>query len=171
MSYQNIKTMLKDVDKIPYPQVYYVYPNTYFANQLYDSYAGQYGELTATTQYIYQHINISENSTLSDILKHIAIMEMKHLDMIGDLIRKLGSAPHYMNSDNQYWCSFNVNYDMKNLTKTMENNIKAEKTAIAEYSRLSLYTRNPSILRLLQRIILDEKTHIKAFEAIIKELQ
>lgn len=169
MSYEKIKTILKDIDSIPYPQINYLNRNSYFANMLYNSYAGEYSELSATTQYIYEHINIIRNPMISEIMKIVAIVEMKHLNILGDLLRKLGNSPCYMDSNNKYWTSNYLNYSINDIIKLMEYNIKSEKEAIDQYNKIILYSRNPSITRLFQRIILDEKTHIKVFNEIINE--
>ena len=51
----------------------------------------------------------------------------------------------------------------------MEYNIFTEKEAIKEYKRGIANTRNISIQKLLNRIILDEKSHIEIFTRIIEE--
>ena len=53
--------------------------------------------------------------------------EIKH---DGSLIKKLGKNPCFVNSKGIIWNSGNLNYDVKDIIKTMEYNIKTEKVAI-----------------------------------------
>ena len=58
-------------------------------------YCGHHGELTAILQYVY-HVLYFENSNQEKIgktLNEIAICEMKHLDVLGELVLKLGGDP------------------------------------------------------------------------------
>ena len=45
-------------------------------------------------------------------------------------------------------------------------NIEIEQQAIKEYEKVMQYTQNKSIKELLERIILDEKTHIEIFNRL-----
>lgn len=47
-------------------------------------------------------------------------------------------------------------------------NIYTEEMAIQGYRRAMMYTKNLSIRKVLERIILDEKTHKQIFENILK---
>lgn len=57
------------------------------------AYAGNEGELTAVLQYIYQHILFDHAGCkdYADILLKVAITEMKHLEILGSLILRLGA--------------------------------------------------------------------------------
>ena len=97
---------------------------------MYDDLAGELGELSAVTQYAYEHMDMKNNEELSKIMLRIAIQEMKHLNLVGELIKKLGKNPCFVNSKGIIWNSGNLNYDVKDIIKTMEYNIKTEKVAI-----------------------------------------
>ena len=51
----------------------------------------------------------------------------------------------------------------------MEYNIKSEEEAIKSYEKAKRMTRNKMLRSLFDRIILDEKTHIKIFESFLKK--
>lgn len=163
---ENLQTMLKEYDSVPYPKVEYVYKNSAYANMLYDDMAGDLGELSAVTQYVFEHMNIEEKEEISTILLGIAIQEMKHLNLIGDLIKRLGNTPYYISSKGKNWSSGNVNYKTGTLKETMLYNIKTEEVAIDGYNKAIRYTRNQEIRKLLNRIIMDEKNHIRIFKTI-----
>lgn len=169
MNYEELKQMLDEKEKIEYPKIGYIEKNYRYANMLYDDLSGELGELSAVTQYVYEHMNINDNSNISRIMLLIAIEEMKHLNMIGELIKKLGKNPYFISSNEKKWKSGNVNYNLENLYETMKYNISTEEAAIRGYRKAMINTRNMQIRRLLNRIILDEETHIKIFRKIMED--
>lgn len=140
--------------------------NQRYANLLYDNFAGEAGELTAVTQYIYEHIELKQFECFSKILLSIAIEEMQHLDLIGGLIRRLGQKPYFIDSKKNNWSSENVKYHFNNIYDMLMFNIKSEKEAIKKYEEAIKCTQNKSIKELLERIILDEKTHLEIFNRL-----
>lgn len=137
--------------------------NLRYAKLLYDSFGGKDSELTAVTQYIYEHIELKRYEEFSKILLSIAIEEMKHLELIGDLIKRLGGKAYYINSNQCSWNSENVKYHFKNVYDMLNYNIESEKIAIEGYKEAMKYTQNKSIKDLIERIILDEQTHLEIF--------
>lgn len=140
--------------------------NQRYAELLYNSFAGESGELTAITQYIYEHIELKRYENFSKILLSIAIEEMHHLDLIGDLIKKLGRKPYFINKNQCAWNAKNVKYHFNNVYDMLMFNIESEKKAIAEYKEAIKHTQNKSIQDLLERIILDEQTHLEIFNRL-----
>lgn len=140
--------------------------NVQYANLLCNSFGGEAGELTAVTQYIYEHIELKKYEEFSKILLSIAIEEMHHLDLIGDLIKKLGKTPRFMGSDQCLWNAQNVKYRFNNIYDMLNYNIKSEKRAIREYEEAIKCIKNKSIKELLERIIIDEQTHLEIFNRL-----
>ncbi len=130
---------------------------------LYDDFSGEEGELTAITQYIYEHIEFKCESQISNILLKIAIEEMRHVEILGEIIKKLGGKPIYINSQKQYWTSENVKYNFSNLDEMLEYNVKAEEKAIEGYKKAIIYTNNMYLKNVFERIILDEQKHKEIF--------
>ena len=89
MDYEELNAILSSLDEVPFPEVKYVVKNQMYANLLYDDLSGELGELSAVTQYIYEHMEIVNFPELSRIMVKIAIQEMKHLNLVGELIKKL----------------------------------------------------------------------------------
>ena len=56
MNFQDLYQILEEVENEPYPVVEEIKPDYQLGKALYNSYAGMYGELTAITQYIYEHV-------------------------------------------------------------------------------------------------------------------
>ncbi len=169
MTYKEAKEILDNLDKKPYPKLEYISKNTIYAKTLYDDFAGKNGELSAITQYIYEHINNKSNKDISKIMLDVAIVEMRHLSMVGDLIQKLGLNAKYIDSNLEAWNSNSVSYITGNIKEIMLYNINAEREAIKGYKKAIMRTRNIYIQKFFNRIILDEKSHIEIFTRIMNE--
>ena len=100
------------VDK-PYPDVKVERKNKEYAYILMHAYAGKISEETATHQYICQHFLLEE--PFKKILKEISIVEMHHLELLGETIHLLGVDPKYeiqmVNGDTIFWTSAYVPYE------------------------------------------------------------
>lgn len=140
--------------------------NQKYANLLYDSFGGSEGELTAVIQYIYEHIELKRYENFSKILLKIAIEEMYHLELIGELIKKLGSKAYFINQNKCVWSMENIKYHFNNVYDMLTFNIESEKKTIENYKKAIKYTQNKSIKDLLERIILDEQTHLEIFNRL-----
>lgn len=140
--------------------------NLKYANLLYDNFAGAEGELTAVNQYIYEHIELNRYENFSKILLSIAIEEMYHLKLIGDLIRRLGKKPYFVDTNQCEWKAKNIKYHFNNVYDMLMFNIDSEKKAIQGYKEAIKCTQNKSIKDLLERIILDEQTHLEIFNRL-----
>ena len=113
--------------------------NPYYADLLSEDYAGIKGELTAITQYSYQHMEkFSSNIEFSKIMEEIAKAEMIHLELLGKTIKLLGKNPIYSTceasrGDCIMWNSNFVNYstDLKDMLKI---DISSEEAAIKTYT-------------------------------------
>ncbi len=140
--------------------------NQRYANLLYDNFAGSAGELTAVIQYIYEHIELKRYESFSKILRSIAIEEMYHLELLGELIRKLGKKAYFIDKNQCYWNTENIKYHFNNIYDMLMFNITLEKESIEGYKEVIKYTQNKSIKELLERIILDEQTHLEIFNRL-----
>lgn len=152
------------VDK-PYPPIKVTKANKEYAKLLLKNYAGQISEDTAIHLYMYQSLVCSDED-LAKTLKDIAIVEMHHLEMLGELITLLGVKPVYGTIKNDYfkpWTSTNVNYNIC-LKNMLEIDIKNEEIAIKNYKENINCIDDIFIINILERIIEDEVLHIKIFK-------
>ena len=166
MTYEEVQEILSSKKNIPYPKLMNIRQNIRYANLLYDNFAGEEGELTAVNQYIYEHIELKRYESFSKILLSIAKEEMHHLELIGDLIKRLGKKPYYINQHQCMWSANNIKYHFNNVYDMLMFNIESEKKAISGYKEIMKYTQNKSIKDLLERIILDEQTHLEIFNRL-----
>ena len=149
---------------LPYPQICVTVKNPRYASMLTRAYAGCVSETTAVMQYIYQDTVLKKKyPDLSETLSYIARVEMKHMDMISELICALGGDPRYHNTcDNScaYWNATSVDYS-KTPRMILLCDIEGEKKAIAEYKRLIKVICDENVDAVLKRIIMDEERHIE----------
>lgn len=119
--------------------------------------------MTAINQYIYHHFVIN-NKEISEMLEKVAIVEMHHLEMLAELIIKLGDNPIYY-SQNNYWDGYYVNYGY-NIFDQLNSDLDSELKAIQIYQRQIEIIKDPYIQEILQRIVLDEQVHVVLLLAI-----
>lgn len=163
----NGKRLTVYLDTEPYPTVDKGSdPNT--VRMLKEDYAGAVSEMTAVAQYIYQNILSTDNESYANAILQIAIVEMSHLDMLGDAILALGGNPTFGNGS-IFWQPKSVNY-ATTLPEMLRANIDSESQAIANYTRHAQNTRNASARALLQRIIKDEQLHLRFFRETLAGL-
>ncbi len=159
----------------PYPKVEVKAKNPYYVMLLLEDYSGVISELTAITQYIYQKtVDVSINQEYSEVLLKIAIVEMKHLNLLGETITLLGGKPefHYFDSclGYQNWSSNFLNYQT-NLSDSLVYDIFIEEKTIQNYLNHIQLIHDSCIQRLLYRIIEDEKKHIACFQELLRKIQ
>jgi bacterioferritin len=105
-----------------------------------------------------------QRQDVSDCLRGIAIVEMHHLELLGEYINRLGLYPtysFYQGTRRMRWNSGFVCYG-RNLRDMLDSDIAAETKAIEGYERDIRSIPDPVIQSLLRRIIEDEEIHVKA---------
>lgn len=155
---------------VPYPPVEVSGQCPQYACLLSRDFAGPGGEVTAINQYFYQHIITSSCfEELSNALSCISRVEMRHMEMLGELIYLLGGDPKliaYEPNCTMNWNSRYLSY-CKNVRQFLCDNIQAEKNAIKTYKKRICQIEDPKVRAVLQRIILDEEYHIKIFQCFL----
>lgn len=169
---------------IPFPPVAVNGMNLEYANMLQDAYSSSAdSELQAITQYIF-HSKTIAIKPIANALMCIALVEMHHLDVIGELITKLGGNPLYVNSNRNFWSTGNMAYVDSSLVrnansdndenktmirKKLEKDILGEINAINNYNNLLQNIDDEHIKKILLKIVSDEHLHIKIFESLIEK--
>lgn len=170
---------------LPTPEIRVEGENLEYANMILDAYSSSAdSEIQAITQYIYHHKTIG-NERISKVLMCIALVEMHHLDMLGDLIIKLGGKPVYYNGNRNFWGTGNIAYgDKKIMSIELEKmereskevakqklmlDIKGEVNAINGYKFIKSNISDKYIKSVLDKIISDEEFHIALLQGMIKK--
>lgn len=152
--------------KLPYPEIE-LSKNIYDAKLLMNDYAGKVSETTATMQYMYQYYIVSQyNKNIAEVLKKIAIVEMRHHQLLGNTIVKLGGDP-IISGLGPFWNGSALSYT-KQIGKMLLDDIESEETTIRNYTKTAMSVTEKSISDLIYRIILDEEIHIKALKSILE---
>ena len=151
----------------PYPKVEVTKPDVAFAKKLLLAYASKDSEMSATTSYCYRAIVLeNRNPELSRIISGIARVEMLHLNTLARLIFLLGYDPkyRYLQSDTpSFWNGDYVGYK-KDPESILKASIEEEKGAYEGYLELAEKTCDKKVQKILLRLSLDEKLHVKILE-------
>lgn len=156
----------------PYPKIQVANRNLFYAQLLLDDYASNASEFNAINQYLYHHFRFKykDLEDLAELEEGISITEMNHLEMLAELILKLGGDPRYrgfQNNNNQYYNAAYVYYGNAVL-EMLSADVEAERGAIVQYRRHVEQIEDPYVRAVLNRIILDEEHHMKLFSAAYK---
>jgi rubrerythrin len=112
----------------PYPSAQISAKNEAVANMLLNAFAdGGNAELTAVTQYL-NHSDTISDKCLADMIFCIALVEMRHLDLVSTMIDSLGGDLRYWRTNHAYWTGGNVNYGSSTCEK-LSLDIEAEQEA------------------------------------------
>ena len=159
----------------PYPTTQNVSPDAYSLRIISPAYATSDGELNAILQYVYHSFFFNKKGygEIADVLKGIAIAEMRHLDLLGETVLALGAAPVY----SQYpACPFNF-YSTKyvayscSLRNMIEDDIRGERHAIATYKKMLRSLKNETVKAIIARILADEVLHLEKLQSILSEFK
>lgn len=166
MNYQELNFMLKDLSRVPYPKLENTSPDYHLGRMVYDAYAGSKSELTTILSYVFEYLTNGDYDEVVAFLKMISKQEMKHLELLGEILVALGLEPYYMSTYGNKWCSDNVNVTFHSLEEMLNFNIEMEKGAIEGYQHLMEMCGDESIKAVFARIIMDEESHVQIFEML-----
>jgi len=159
-------------DPSPYPEIKVRCPNLHYAEMLMDDYAGAVSEFTAINQYLYHHFFFQKvGKKLGELMENIAINEMRHMEILADLIIQLGGNPVIRggcSTEGRFWTG-NLIYYGANIREQLQADINAECQAIKGYQKHIRLISDTYIQAVLQRIILDERVHLRLFAQALKE--
>ena len=166
--------ILKAQIDLEYPKVRVEKKNIALAKKILTNFAGAISEDTSVHTYIFQALLFHEWPDIAKTLKKIAIVEMHHLELLGEVITQLGVAPMFLSVEKNgalKWFSGQfVSYD-KTLKEAILNDLWMEEQAIQNYEKLISEINDETIIYLIKRIILDERLHCKIFQQILKDLE
>ena len=107
---------------------------------------------------------------MSNTLKDIAVVEMQHLSILGQTIKLLGIKPDFRFPSKPnfttYWNSTYINYSIC-IPTMLKDDIILEQVAINNYKKKLVLINDKYIKKIIERIIEDEKQHIKCFKYLL----
>lgn len=162
------------IEDLPYPDLSGLTVDCKNARIIMPAYADSKSEMTAVLQYIFQSINfnVAGNDKYAAALEEIAIAEMKHLDMLGEALLRMGVSPTYVRRPPElceFYSTCNVDYSVRPAAM-LAADITAENEAIRSYEQMLCKIDNPTLNALISRILLDERMHLKAFKEMYCEV-
>lgn len=157
----------------PYPNVAVTKEDKGNLKVLFQDYSSRESELTSVNQYVYSHMAINKEGKLEkeigDAFEGIGIIEMFHLELLGDIIYKIGGEPKFINNKGVYWKSNFIPYG-KDIKEKIKFAIVCEENAIKNYDNGLKLLENKGIKLLYKRIIKDEELHLEIFKKLLKKL-
>lgn len=158
----------------PYPKIEVERPDIPFAKKLLVAFASNKSEMTAITNYCYRSIVLqNKNPTVSQMMKSLATVEKKHLEILANLIFLLGYDPKIRTTKNNvpiFWKADCLDYK-KDVKSILNSAIREEQNAYKTYIFLSRQTKDINVSRILYRLSLDEKLHMKILKAELWKIQ
>jgi bacterioferritin len=120
-------------------------------------------ELQVAIQYMWQHVTVTgiQGAMVQDVLKEIAITEMKHAEEIAERLDYLGGTPT-VKPDPVF-----VGSSLEEMLRLDE---KAEEEAIRLYNQTIKVAReegDSTTRRLFERILAEEEEHIDTFSKLL----
>ncbi len=148
----------------PYPPIRVECPNPEYARLLLDDYAGMISEMTAINQYLFHHNDMPEEfAEAAELLEGVSIVEMRHMEMLAELIKLLGQPPMYMDGQGRFWDASYVAYMPGNPCEQLRIDIESEQAAIQTYRQHIAMIDDRYIKAVLARIVKDEQLHLRLF--------
>ena len=158
---------------LPYPNLDGIEKDYQSAMLISSAYSGLHGELSAILQYVYHHyfFDYCLDEEASALLLGISIAEMRHFEMLGSLLLKLGVDPVFSwrpPSRLNWFNTSGISYS-KTAQKMLMDDISGELSAINEYDRILKDLKNERVQAIISRIILDEELHVKLLRGLLEK--
>lgn len=160
--------------ELPYPEPERLRPDRCAAEMIAPAYAGGNSEPGAIFQYLYHHFHyaVLGMEKYSSVMEGIAVSEMKHFDLLGAAIIRLGVDPIYTSHPPgrcDYFNTSRIAYS-KEPREMLSDDIRGERMAIAQYEAMICRLRNEEVAALIQRIVMDERLHVRILGELLEEL-
>ena len=160
-------------DPAPYPPIQVTGPNASYAKEMLYNIGSCHSELTSVNLYFYDSlVTRAQAPDVSECFRRIAMVEMHHLDIFGQLSVLLGADPRPWSCCGRrlaYWTP-GCNEYPRALPLIIQYALEGENRAVEQYRQQTCKIRDPHIVALLERIILDEKKHIELFHQMLQQL-
>lgn len=137
------------------------------------AYADRGSELTAILQYVFQAMVFAGRGCdeYDRTLTRIAIAEMHHLDLLGEMMYRMGALPVFTSDPPRrfdFYSTRAVSY-AQTTEKMLQDDIQGEMKAIRDYERMVERLDNEQVSAVISRIILDEKLHLETLRALLEK--
>ncbi|MDL2233130.1 manganese catalase family protein [Ruminococcaceae bacterium OttesenSCG-928-L11] len=155
-----------------YPAAEVAEKNPEYGREMLSNIGGEDSEMSAVSLYFYNSLITRDYPDISQAFHRIGMAEMRHLQLFGELALLLGEDPRLWESRGRrhvYWTPRYIRYPDK-LKKILSSSLYSEYMAAEKYSKQAARIKDPGIVAVLNRIILDEKEHIRLFKELLAQL-
>ncbi len=155
-----------------YPEVDVCGENPDYALKMLDNIGSCNSEISAVTRYFYDSLIV--NAALAEAgeaFRRISIVEMHHLHIFGELARKLGADPRLWSLRKGryvYW-SPGCNRYPGRLNEMLRYAYHSEMETIEKYEAQARQICDEKVRKVLVRVVLDEKCHLKVLDQLYEK--
>lgn len=157
----------------PYPSINPQTHRSDYAYAMLSNIGSDNSEMSAISLYFYNSTMLnSKYAEFAECFHNISIVEMHHLNIFASFACQMGLEPRLWCMKNQkpaYWTPA-YNYYPTNVRAIIENSIKNELATIQKYTRQAEIIQDSNIVENLNRIIMDERHHVKLFYDMLAKL-
>lgn len=162
------------IENLPYPDLSGLVCDYQNARILMPAYADSESELTAVLQYIFHSFNFGARgmTEYADMMDSIAIAEMRHIELLGDALIRLGVSPIFARrppTKCDFYSACHVDYSTLPAAM-LSADITAETRAIRAYEQMLDQFTDSTLNALVNRILLDERLHLERLKAAYRTL-
>lgn len=156
---------------LPYPSLSALRPSLCDLSIISADYAGLTSELTAITQYVYHQLRMKKEglTPVGQTLLSIAMVEMRHLNLLGTAILQLGGDPIFYDQRPctcAPWSGSWVDY-CGDVPAMLRSDLRLEQATIQAYLKQAKQVSQPVLAELLERIVVDERLHVAKLEGLL----
>lgn len=158
---------------LPYPPIQTESRRRDYAYAMLSNIGSNHSEMTAVSLYFYNSVIVNPDyADFAQCFHKISIVEMHHLDIFASLASQMGLDPRLWSMENQGMCYWTPAYNSypRKIREVIENSIQGEEATIQKYTRQAETICDTNIVKILKRIILDEKHHIEIFQAMLEQV-
>lgn len=153
-----------------YPEIRVQKKNWRYGQAILSNVGGSTSEMSAVARYLYGYVSQEAWGEVSDCLRHIAVVEMRHLDIFSQMSRQLGEDPRLWTlsrGQRRYWTPEYLRYP-RQLEQVLCLALEEERMAIQKYTRQAMWIQDENIRANLWRIIADEEVHVQILTCLIE---
>lgn len=159
---------------LPYPDLTGIESDYDSACIISPAYAGLHGEITAILQYRYHGFMFKKAGLyeFEEIMSEISVTEMRHFEILGELLTKLGVSPVYGRYPpfmGMWYNTGEVSYS-ESPQKMLLDDIASEMLAVKDYDEMLSNLENEKVGAVIQRIKIDEEEHIKILKNLYMKI-
>ena len=145
--------------------------NTYYASLLQDVFGGANGETKCLMQMLYfcYELSVFENE-FSKVFYDIAIDDLTHHNVLGEMIVRLGGEPALCSHSNIVFSGNDIER-VKGIRQILDTAIEMKEKCILNYKILLTKIPEKEIKNILEIILCDERKHKELLENLLKKYQ